>query len=365
MRNLSVIIIVVFFFSCGQKQRVEEKSPEGKAISSFLNYCEKAQACRNDSDFDGDSKADDIVLDFTGGAHCCYKLSMKLSSEKKMHEFPFYMDGHYERGVDDSYPWHFGVEDYDNDGLPEIFMEISTYNSDIDSVAYPSYNIFSNYILIEFENGKLQVKDMAPFENPWQFCHSRKLKRAGDLFPIKVKMERDSLYGYYDGSGQMIIAPQYKTAGSFSCGRAFVQTCLSNWEIIDRQGRRIAYAPSSWRIGYLLPNTFREDLVTIYSEEVNEDNSGHNSGYLFIDTNGKPISRLFNDVRVFSDGLIAAQKEEDGLWGYLDKHLKWKIPPRFTSAYDFERDSAYVGVDGKIALKIINKKGEFLKTGLE
>jgi hypothetical protein len=111
-------------------------------------------------DFDGDGVNDRVMYEFTGGAHCCYLVSVFLSSDAVLHEFPFEMDGGYEGGLDLSKPGHFSIKDYDEDGLPEIFMEINTYNDEIFEIPSEwteAYGITSNYILIDYKNEKLVV----------------------------------------------------------------------------------------------------------------------------------------------------------------------------------------------------------------
>jgi hypothetical protein len=113
-------------------------------------------------DFDGDGNRDTVQYSYSGGAHCCYTIAVELSGSGFVYNFPFEMDGGYEYGLDLSKPGHFNIRDYDNDGLPEIFMEINTYNGE----KYPlpdewiqEYGIKTNYIIIEYENKEMTVRD--------------------------------------------------------------------------------------------------------------------------------------------------------------------------------------------------------------
>lgn len=113
-------------------------------------------------DLDGDKINDDIYFDFTGGAHCCYHISIKLSSNQTVYEYPFDMDGGYLVGVDNSWPEKFDIQDYDHDGLPEIRMMIQTYNGELEKIPArwkQKYKIKSNTILFEYEDGKLILHD--------------------------------------------------------------------------------------------------------------------------------------------------------------------------------------------------------------
>ncbi len=116
-------------------------------------------------DFDGDGKNDEVMSEYSGGAHCCYKISVTLSSTKKIHIIPFGMDGGYPGGFNLSRKNHFNIKDYDLDGKAEIFMEINTYNYHkypIDKGWTKKYGIRNNYILVDFENERVHYKDWLP-----------------------------------------------------------------------------------------------------------------------------------------------------------------------------------------------------------
>ncbi len=113
-------------------------------------------------DFDGDKKADQIRASFSGGAHCCYRISINSSSLNRVIDFPFEMDGGYVGGLDLSNPNNFYVKDFDNDGRPELYMRINSYNGragDIPEEWQKRYGITSNQILIDFANGGFVVSD--------------------------------------------------------------------------------------------------------------------------------------------------------------------------------------------------------------
>ena len=145
--------------SCWLLNKIEPESshcfvkPEGVSLQTgFLD----------NRDLDGDGKADKIDYDYTGGGHCCYKFKITLTTDSKTREFGFDMDGGYVRGIDDSQPNHFNIKDFDDDGLPEIFIEIETYNGELLELPYvvqEKYGISTNYILIDYMHGELTVKD--------------------------------------------------------------------------------------------------------------------------------------------------------------------------------------------------------------
>ncbi len=112
-------------------------------------------------DLDGDGKKDRVNVSYTGGSHCCYRFSVDLSSTGQSHLLPFELDGGYTGGLDLSRPARFGIRGTDG-SIPEIVMEISTYNGA--PVPLPAewrqrYGIDTHYVAIGFASGKLRVRD--------------------------------------------------------------------------------------------------------------------------------------------------------------------------------------------------------------
>ena len=126
----------------------------GEKESEDVNWFERF-------DFDGDGKIDTIRYSYTGGAHCCYLISLKLSSKKEIYNFPFELDGGY-IVFDLSQPDKFNIQDYDHDNLPEIYLEIATYNGTSNPIPEEwqnTYGIKTNKVLIDFREGELSVID--------------------------------------------------------------------------------------------------------------------------------------------------------------------------------------------------------------
>ncbi|MCB9256148.1 MAG: hypothetical protein H6579_03365 [Chitinophagales bacterium] len=128
-------------------------------IQESLNYLQNR-------DFDGDNFEDYLIFSYSGGAHCCYSLQLVLSSLGDTLSYPFEMDGGYGFGiVDGSNHDQFDIDDYDQDGLDEIFMGISTYNGElmpIEEAWTKEYGISSNYILFDFFEGEIRLLDYNP-----------------------------------------------------------------------------------------------------------------------------------------------------------------------------------------------------------
>ncbi|MFL5763993.1 MAG: glycoside hydrolase family 25 protein [Bacteroidia bacterium] len=121
----------------------------------------------NSFDLDGDDTTDQVSLDYSGGAHCCYKIHITLSSDKKEYTFPFEMDGGYPMGVDDSQQDQFHISNLDADPLPEIFMKIQSYNGELSPIPkkwQKEYGIKTNRIIIDYDPAakSMTVRDRTP-----------------------------------------------------------------------------------------------------------------------------------------------------------------------------------------------------------
>jgi hypothetical protein len=158
---IMVFNAVVF---CQGVSKSDSIHPDDKLIPEMdtLPYFIKNSTWLVKYDIDGDNLKDTISFDYTGGAHCCYRVHIKLSSNDIERSFPFELDGGYLSGVDSTQPEQFNIFDDDNDGLPEIFMKIQSYNG----MLYPIpkkwkhlYRIKTNYIIIEYIDHHLVVHD--------------------------------------------------------------------------------------------------------------------------------------------------------------------------------------------------------------
>jgi hypothetical protein len=115
-------------------------------------------------DLDGDGRRDLIVDEFTGGAHCCYRIGAELSSNKARVKLPFLLDGGYPMGLDLSQPHRFAIRTPAG-ALPELVMEIETYNGrprPLRPAWKRRYGIRTHRIAVCFAGGKVRVRDYLP-----------------------------------------------------------------------------------------------------------------------------------------------------------------------------------------------------------
>jgi hypothetical protein len=156
-----LILVAAFlcFYAC---QRNVQSNAETMSDSIPVLQSSNSEYWIESFDLDGDHINDQIYFDFSGGAHCCYTINITLSSDKKEVKFPFEMDGGYIGSIDNSIPEQFDIRDIDADGLPEILMQIETYNGSHNPLPVTwqtEYGIKSNNIVIEYKEGALKVSD--------------------------------------------------------------------------------------------------------------------------------------------------------------------------------------------------------------
>jgi hypothetical protein len=137
-------------------------------------------AWREAHDLDGDGLCDRIDSEFSGGAHCCYRVGAALSSTGEAVMLPFEFDGDYVGGLDPSQPDRFAIRTREA-GLPELMIEIQTYNGELlplDPEWTRRYGIRTHRIAACFAGGRVQVRDQAPDLPP---CRKNGPGRASGL----------------------------------------------------------------------------------------------------------------------------------------------------------------------------------------
>lgn len=113
-------------------------------------------------DFDGDGKNDRVEPEHTGGAHCCYRITVHLTSTGKPHRLPFRLDGGYVGGLDLSQPDRFNIVQTEG-SLPELVMEIETYNGEPRPLPRSwkrRYGVTSHRIAVSFPCGRPRARSI-------------------------------------------------------------------------------------------------------------------------------------------------------------------------------------------------------------
>jgi hypothetical protein len=168
MKFSRYIFLVILFATACNMEEVNNEVPKEVAVEEDIDVLEfdsiaaASIAYRQYRDLDGDGIDDEIYFEFTGGAHCCYYMSLELSSKDSLLSYPFEMDGGYRLGVEDNSPGQFQIKDFDNDGLPEIYMEIHAYNGEASPLEIEwtrDYGIITSHIIFDYIDGVMEVRD--------------------------------------------------------------------------------------------------------------------------------------------------------------------------------------------------------------
>lgn len=105
----------------------------------------------------------DLVVDeFSGGAHCCYRVGVKLSSTGRTLMLPFQLDGGICCGEDLPDGDQFAIG-HTPDGVPEMLMLIETTNGAPQHIPRSwrsRYGITGHRIAVSFPAGKVHVRNL-------------------------------------------------------------------------------------------------------------------------------------------------------------------------------------------------------------
>jgi hypothetical protein len=147
------------------------------------------------------------------------------------------------------------------------------------------------------------------------------------LFPF----DSGSKCGYINQHGEIIVVPQFDICKVFNEGLAGVSLSEKSG-YIDGTGKIVIPI----KFDYFYPESFWEGLAPI---QVRNKNGKLEQGY--VDKSGKvKLLAGVSETDFFSEGLAAVKKNEK--YGYIDKTMKFVIPPQFDSAGSFDSGRAAV-----------------------
>ena len=169
-------------------------------------------------------------------------------------------------------------------------------------------------------------------------------------------------WGFLDTAGDIVIDPQYKRAGDFAGGRAFVRLDEREGAYIDDTGHTVIEGVR-WGTGF-------HKGVAI-AEMARDDSNA--SATLLIDRAGHVLDELPAGVSVrgrfpnnFNNGYVVA-RNNDGRCGYLTHRGEWAIEAAFALCLPFRHGVASVvvgdgfdDIDKRNDWRLINTDGRFV-----
>jgi hypothetical protein len=118
------------------------------------------QSWMRSHDFDGDGKRDLVDVELSGGAHCCYRLTVALSSGPVV-ALPFELDGGYVGGLSLDRPENFTVA-VDADGVARLVMTIATYAGRFEPIplVWVRLGARSHRIAVSLRGGTMKIDNL-------------------------------------------------------------------------------------------------------------------------------------------------------------------------------------------------------------
>lgn len=139
-------------------------------------------------------------------------------------------------------------------------------------------------------------------------------------------------YGYINLQGEVIIEPQFLSAGSFNGGKAVVQLTDKRYAIIDLKGAVL--------------NTFPYEFVSDISEGMLFFKEKINGKFGLMDQNGRVIvPPEYQEVESFKNGTaIVGEGNNIIKFGVIDKNGNYTIPPKYHHIQSLGENRLAVGI---------------------
>jgi hypothetical protein len=182
MRQFLIVLIAAFLLACTQKEHVQNSYDQTDStlfeivpmphpeyvvyrFDSVLLDSIPSYNYSNRWDLDGDNKKDSLIFVGNGGAHLFFHLQVKLSSDHKLKDFPsIEIDMPYISSIDvlkktGANPGlQFIVHDFDNDGIPEVYLNMHAPHNQIPT-ELKDLGITSSQILVDCSERNIEIKN--------------------------------------------------------------------------------------------------------------------------------------------------------------------------------------------------------------
>jgi len=170
---------------------------------------------------------------------------------------------------------------------------------------------------------------------------------TGSYFTEDITLvKQNSLFGFYNKYGVMIVPCKYTWADFFSQGKAVVVDVSGNYRFVDKSGKSVF--PPKFTKAY----GFHNGVAIVKLDKK----------FQMIDTLGKVVKTFSYDEMIpFFDGTAAVKK--GNLWGFIDEKGNEIIAPRFEITYTYKDGEATIELNKKIYKYRINTNGEISGAG--
>jgi hypothetical protein len=152
-----------------------------------------------------------------------------------------------------------------------------------------------------------------------------------NTFAIRI----NGKYGFIDKTGKELVPAKYDEVGNFSEG--FASVMISNkYGIVDKKGKEVIH-----------PSTYTN--MTFFSSG---SIAALRLNWVFIDKTGKLLTaQQYDDLKespayFFSEGF--ARVSLNGKFGYINRHGKDIVSPKYTQAFHFHNGLARVEMDRRV-----------------
>ncbi|MBU5439714.1 WG repeat-containing protein [Tissierella sp. MSJ-40] len=271
-----------------------------------------------------------------------------------------YMD---EKGEFKINPKYDAALDFTEEGLAKVQKEnligvVDKEGKEILPTAFQGVSNFENGFITAYRGNEFFIfnyKGEQKFSTKdYAFLGSHK----DGLFLVAKQIDKNNVkMGFIDENGKEVIEPKYDRVWDFYNDKALVQEGEGKYKIIDKSGKTI----KEFSYSYMAPDEKNETYL--FKDE--------NQLYGYLNRDGEIlVEPKFESATVFEDGYanVLKKTENNILWGAINEKGEYIVEPEYTNLINLGK--GFFGIsqveDGSTTVKyaIINPKGETI-TGFD
>lgn len=171
---------------------------------------------------------------------------------------------------------------------------------------------------------------------------------------VPVRIEEDGKYGYIDTDGNVMIPPQYCYAGKFYNGLALVVVDTTTIHKVDSL-RNLALTTDTLVLRYGYINNKNKFVIKPNLQQKIET-KGMLGNSLDLQPYNGDIMSFIDDKIGFRNKELSAFQNEKGLYGFIDRKGKIKIPAVYSDTKGFSEGKAPVKYSALLAKDSLDNK---------